>query len=155
MAGHYSEWLGYNLPPMCGRMTLTRRELQEIADELGAAFAPETAAAHHPRYNVAPTDPHPVLRLVGGGRRLETARWGFPSRLPSGKRRAPLINVRSETVRFSRPVALVDGRCVVPADGFYEWKRSTRQPIWFHRPDGGLLLLAGLWEGGCFTVLTT
>jgi putative SOS response-associated peptidase YedK len=95
-----------------------------------------------------------VLRLVAGARRLEPARWGLP---PAGKRRGPLINVRAETARFSRPQALVDGRCVVPTDGFYEWKRSSEGtlPNWYHRADGRLLLLAGLWETGRFTVLTT
>jgi putative SOS response-associated peptidase YedK len=135
-------------------MTLTRRELVEIAEELAAAFDDETAAAYRPRYNVAPTDQHPVLRLVAGARRLEPARWGLP---PTGNRRAPLINVRAETARFSRKKTFVDGRCVVPADGFFEWKRSPdgSRPNWYHRPDGRLLLFAGLWEAGCFSVLTT
>jgi putative SOS response-associated peptidase YedK len=139
-------------------MTLTRRELHELADELEAVGDAELAAAYRPRYNVAPTDPHPILRLVGGARRLTPARWGLPARpAAGGKRRGPLINVRSETVEFSRKELLADGRCVVPADGFYEWKRGPggSEPIWFHRPDGRLLLLAGLWEGEAFTVLTT
>src|SRR4051812_9365532 len=147
---------------MCGRMTLTRRDLHELADELAAACAPEALAVdrwgpagpYRPRYNVAPTDPHPILRLVGGARRLLPSRWGLP---PTARRRAPLINVRSETVSFSRKELLADQRCVVPAVGFYEWKRdgAAPQPIWFHRPDGRLLLFAGLWDGDHFTVLTT
>lgn len=138
---------------MCGRMTLTRRELIELADELEATCDAAFAAAYRPRYNVAPTDQHPVLRLVDGVRRLEPARWGLKS---TGKSKAPLINARVETVR-SRPAfkfAYRDGRCVVPADGFFEWN-AAGQPLWFHRGDGQLLLLAGLWEGGAFTVLTT
>jgi putative SOS response-associated peptidase YedK len=151
-------------------MTLTRRDLAEVAAEIGDALGAEigtelggapgatfdavASAAYRPRYNVAPTDPHPVLRLAAGARRLEMARWGFP---PEGKRRAPLINVRSETARFSRKETMANGRCVVPADGFYEWKRGAEPPtpLWFHRPDGRLLLFAGLWEAGCFSVLTT
>jgi putative SOS response-associated peptidase YedK len=135
-------------------MTLTRRDLHELADELAAACDPEALAAHRPRYNVAPTDAHPILRLVGGTRRLVSSRWGLP---PTARRRAPLINVRSETVAHSRKELLSDQRCVVPADGFYEWKRQgdSAQPIWFHRADGRLLLFAGLWEGDRFTVLTT
>jgi putative SOS response-associated peptidase YedK len=138
-------------------MTLTRRELAEIAGEVEAAFDAHAAAAHRPRYNVAPTDQHPVVRLFAGARRLETARWGLP---PAGQRRAPLINVRSETARFSRKESFrnpSDGRCLVPADGFYEWKRGPEgsRPFWYHRSDGRLLLLAGVWEAGRFAVLTT
>jgi putative SOS response-associated peptidase YedK len=135
-------------------MTLTRRELAEIADELAATFDVEAAAAYRQRFNVAPTDQHPVLRLVDGARRLAPARWGLPA---TGKRRGPLINIRAETARFARKKTFVDGRCVVPADGFFEWKRSPdgNQPNWYHRADGRLLLFAGLWEAGCFSVLTT
>lgn len=158
---------------MCGRMTLTRRELVEIADELGALFevsgtlggppnppATELRRASSPpphaiqpettvwraRYNVAPTDAHPVLRADGGRRRLELARWG----VVGGPRQQLLINARSESAR-GRPAfreALARRRCVIPADGFFEWKKDgeRRQPLWFHRPDGKLLLFAGLWE---------
>ena len=138
-------------------MTLTKRELAEIADELGAIFEPQLAADYRPRYNVAPTDRHPVLRAdEGGRRRLELAHWGFN---PTVQGRGPLINARAESAPFKDAfrAAYVGGRCVVPADGFYEWQttRDGRQPLWFHRSDGRLLLMAGLWEDGRFTVLTT
>jgi putative SOS response-associated peptidase YedK len=143
-------------------MTLTRRELQEVADELEAACDVQEHAAYRARYNVAPTDTHPVLRLVQGERRLSPARWGLP---PPPRRRAPLINVRTETLRpllagrapggflATLEAPLREGRCVVPADGFFEWKEGA--PIWFHRADGRLLLFAGLYLDGAFTVLTT
>lgn len=141
---------------MCGRMTLTKRELAEIADELAAVFDPETAEAWRPRYNVAPTDRHLVLRTLDGRRRLEAAQWGF---LPSVEGRGPLINARADTapVKDAFRAAYAGGRCVVPADGFFEWRKTPegRHPIWFHRADGKLLLMAGLWEAGRFTVLTT
>jgi putative SOS response-associated peptidase YedK len=137
-------------------MTLTRRELAEIADELEAAFDQQATAGYRPRYNVAPTDVHPVLRAEGGRRWLELARWGFA---PTVEGRGPLFNARAESAPFKDAfrAAYVGGRCVVPADGFYEWKNTPegRQPLWFHRSDGKLLLLAGLWDGGRFTVLTT
>lgn len=143
-------------------MTLTRRELQEVADELEAACDAHDHAAYRARYNVAPTDVHPVLRLAQGQRRLSPARWGFP---PPPGRRATLMNVRAETLRpllAGRPAGgflrtlegpLREGRCLVPADGFFEWKAGA--PIWFHRPDGRLLLFAGLYLDGAFTILTT
>jgi putative SOS response-associated peptidase YedK len=136
-------------------MTLSKRELQEIADELAATFAVETAAVYRPRYNIAPTDAHVILRAPDGSRRLKPARWG----LVTTPGRPPLINARAESAPFKDAfrAAYVGGRCVVPADGFYEWKKTPegRQPIWFHRADGKLLLMAGLWDAGRFAVLTT
>jgi putative SOS response-associated peptidase YedK len=137
---------------MCGRMSLTRRELTELADELGSIFDPTAAPSvvWRPRYNVAPTDPHPVMR-ADGGRKVAMGHWGFRG----GPKQALLINARSETIR-ARPAfrdAFARRRCVVPADGFYEWRKTegaaggaARRPLWFHRPDGQLLLFAGLWE---------
>lgn len=150
---------------MCGRMTLTRRELSELADELAADAEPEAAPLYRARYNVAPTDLHPLCRLgEGGGRRLELARWG----VRVGDRGGRLaINARAESAAFKDAFreAYVKRRCLVPADGFFEWRDGPegRQPIWFHRPDRGLLLLAGLYEDDAaepapgrrrFTVLT-
>jgi putative SOS response-associated peptidase YedK len=137
-------------------MTLTKRELAEIADELAAVFDPEDAESYRPRYNVAPTDLHFVLRTADGRRRLEPGHWGLTPTVPG---RGPLINARAESAPFKEPFrsAYRGGRCVVPADGFYEWRTSPegRQPLWFHGADGKLLLMAGLWVGGRFAVLTT
>jgi putative SOS response-associated peptidase YedK len=141
---------------MCGRMTLSKRELQEIADELGAMFDDSAAAAYRPRFNIAPTDVHVILLAPDGRRRLEPARWGLPSTVQG---RPPHFNARAETAAFKDAfrAAYVGGRCVVPADGFYEWKKTPegRQPFWIHRADGKLLLMAGLWDAGRFAVLTT
>jgi putative SOS response-associated peptidase YedK len=128
---------------MCGRASLTTPDWETIRAILDAVPDDEEAAAYRPRYNIAPTQLHPILRLVGGERRLERASWG----LPPIENRA-LINARVETVA-SRPMwqeALAERRCVVPVDGFFEWQGE--QPYWFHRADGGLLPLAGLWEAG-------
>jgi putative SOS response-associated peptidase YedK len=146
-------------------MTLARDDFDEVADELEALYAPELAAAYRPRYNVAPTDPHLILRLQGKGDRwLQRGTWGFYG----GPKRPPLFNARAETAttRGSFAAAFAERRCVVPADGFYEWSgpKDARQPFWIHRADGRLLLLAGLYQDGPpgetpqpprFTVLTT
>lgn len=128
---------------MCGRMTMTRDDLGDVAEELGAVVDEGTRLAYRPRYNVAPTDLHVVL---SGDRRIVPAKWGLPR--PEGG--APLINARAETVPFrsSFREAFVKRRCVVLADGFYEWRREAgrKQPFWIHPHDGGLLLLAGLFE---------
>ena len=142
---------------MCGRMTLTLfswsevlRELEEVLAAAGVdrAGADEEAPSHYrPRYNIAPAQPHMVLRRFEGRARLCIGRWGMPARGPG---RAASINARAETVA-SKPAfrqAFTSRRCVVPADGFFEWKTGPegRQPLWFHRPDGRLLLLAGLFD---------
>jgi putative SOS response-associated peptidase YedK len=157
---------------MCGRMTLTRRDLDEVADELeavncrprGGRLPPGMAASYRPRFNVAPTDNHPMLRLRGSSaRELVPALWGLA---PPGKpeKTAPLlINARAETaaVKASFREAFASRRCVIPADGFYEWEGQgpTRRPFWIRPPGPQLLLFAGLYDdrGGelRFTVLTT
>jgi putative SOS response-associated peptidase YedK len=142
---------------MCGRITLSRADADEVAEILGASVAPELA--YRPRWNVAPTDVHPIVHFSTGKRILAPAAWGFPN-----DGHAPAINARAETVA-SRPLfrdAFAHRRCVVPADGFFEWTgpKGHRRPIWFHAPSGALLAMAGLWEldemGRMrFTVLTT
>lgn len=144
---------------MCGRFTLTRRDLAEVAAELEAEFSAEDAARYRPRYNAAPTDEHFVLRLEGDRRRLVPAVWGL-----EGARTPIVINARAETAA-QKPMfreAFRQRRCVVPADGFFEWTPSNggKQPIWFHAPDGKLVPLAGLYDvepGGAirFVILTT
>lgn len=144
---------------MCGRITLTTPSLHLIAEELRARVWAEGAPPYKPRYNVAPTQLHWIVREDAGERVLLPAGWGFQSR--AGKL---LINARSETAAKlpSFRQAFRDRRCAVVADGFYEWTgpAKARRPLWFHPPDGGLLLLAGLWEDEGeapprFTVLTT
>jgi putative SOS response-associated peptidase YedK len=137
-------------------MTLTETDPASIAACLEAALAPEAAALYRPRYNVAPSDLHWVVRREeGGGRRLIRAAWG----LPRADRRH-LINLRSEAAGGGRR-DFRERRCVAVADGFFEWtKGRERRPIWFHRPDGGLLLMAGVLEIGPngvphFAVFTT
>lgn len=135
---------------MCGRYSLTRHALTEIAQEIGATFG--NGITWRPRYNVAPGD---SSLIVHGERRLVRAVWGMGEK--------PQVNVRSESVSEGRFREAFEGRrCLVVADGFYEWTggRGRRRPIWFHPAAGGLLRVAGLWERRgdgqlTFTVLTT
>ncbi len=104
-----------------------------------------------PRYNVAPTQDVPIIRREEGERRLAMVRWGLvPSwskELPKSK---PLINARSETVaeKPSFRSAYGSRRCLVMADGFYEWKRSEKTPLPFYVSPaaGGMFAMAGVWE---------
>ena len=104
-----------------------------------------------PRYNVAPGQNVATVRSGDGGRRLSMLRWGL---VPVWSKKPnigySLINARSETVA-SKPAfraAYRARRCLIPADGFYEWVRrgSVKLPYLIGRNDGGMMALAGLWE---------
>lgn len=133
---------------MCGRFTLTA-ELGYVADAFATDLSP-ALEGFRPRYNIAPTDDAPVVIAAPGGRRAGPMRWGLvPHWADNPGRGARLINARSETVatRNAFREAFLARRCLVPADGFYEWEaRPTgKQPYWIHRPGRGLFAMAGIW----------
>ena len=134
---------------MCGRYTLSRREADQLALELGVPV--EQLADYQPRYNIAPAQRQWIVRTEYEDREALQARWGLINRWSKDRKTGyKQINARADTVH-GRPAfrdAFKKRRCVVPADGFYEWTgpKTARQPLWFHRPDGGLLLFAGLYE---------
>jgi putative SOS response-associated peptidase YedK len=104
-----------------------------------------------PRYNIAPTQPIAIVRLMDGQRQLALVRWGFiPSWVKDPKTVSLMFNARGETAA-EKPAyrnAMKRRRCLVPADGFYEWKREgeRKRPHWIRRKDGKPLAFAGLWE---------
>lgn len=133
---------------MCGRFTVTA-EAGAIGEAFGARIAP-LRDVRLPRYNVAPTDDVPVVIAAPGGRRAGPMRWGLlPPWAESPKVGARMINARSESVatRSAYRESFLARRCLVPADGFYEWEtRATgKQPYWIHRPGAGLFAMAGIW----------
>lgn len=103
------------------------------------------------RYNVAPTQEIPVIRADADRRQLTMMRWGLvPSWADDPKIGSRLINARSEDAA-SKPSfqsALKQRRCLIPADGFYEWEKigKARQPHWFRMRDERPFAFAGLWE---------
>ncbi len=102
-----------------------------------------------PSWNVAPTDPVYAVRHRKGATRLEIVRWGLiPHWAPD--LRTFHINARAETL-VEKPLfrnGLTRRRCLIPADGFYEWtaRSEGHVPYWFHRHDGRPLALAGIWS---------
>jgi len=134
---------------MCGRFTLTRRDGRELAAELGVSD--DAFSDYRPRYNIAPMQRHFILTTEFENRKVVPARWGLVNRWAKDNSRASqCINAKAETVE-ARPSfrdAFKKRRCVVPADGFYEWTgpKSARRPMWIHRADGKLILFAGLYE---------
>jgi putative SOS response-associated peptidase YedK len=134
---------------MCGRYRLSRRKqlVEEYFDT--ASDEPEWT----PRYNIAPTQPVPVIRQnpKEPRRELSLMRWGLiPSWPRNSSVAAQMINARSETAAtkpaFRDP--LNNRRCLIPADGFYEWQRSgkAKQPYCFEVNGGELFAFAGLWD---------
>jgi putative SOS response-associated peptidase YedK len=120
--------------------------------ELKEKFHLDDIPLFEPRYNVAPTQLVPAVRQEDGKRRLVTLRWGLiPSWAKDAKIGYRLINARADTVaaKPSFRSAFKRRRCLVPADGFYEWKRSgtLKQPFFIHRKDEEPFAFAGLWEG--------
>ncbi len=133
---------------MCGRFGQTASSA-----ELAAAFEAswQCAEPELPRYNVAPTQHVPVLLSAGGRRVLDVFRWGL---IPSWAKDAAIgnkmINARAEGVaeKPAYRAAFQRRRCLVPASGFYEWKKAAggKIPHWIHAADDGPLTFAGLWE---------
>lgn len=131
---------------MCGRFTLTATA-EMVADELDLADVPELA----PRYNIAPTQVVPIVRARPEGLALSSFTWGLvPSWARDPKISASLINARAETAA-DKPAfrsAFKTRRCLVVADGFFEWRREGKQrlPLWFRLRDGAIFTFAGLYE---------
>jgi putative SOS response-associated peptidase YedK len=133
---------------MCGRITL-RASGQAIADLFDLAEAP----AMEPRYNIAPTQPVLAVREVasGTGRELVTLRWGLiPHWADDPKIGNRLINARAESVA-TKPAfqdAFRKRRCLIPADGFFEWQKQAgrKQPFYIRLKDGRPFAFAGLWD---------
>ena len=133
---------------MCGRFT-QRFSWREVHAFLRLGGGP--AANLRPRYNLAPSQNAAVVRNDCGERRLYMLRWGLiPAWAKDPGIGHKLINARAETaaVKPSFRAAFPKRRCLVPADGFYEWRRegSVRQPWLIARRDGELMAFAGLWE---------
>jgi putative SOS response-associated peptidase YedK len=134
---------------MCGRFTL-RAGATDVASHFGLDDVPDLLGS---RFNIAPSQSVAVVRLDDTGRRtLRMDKWGLiPAWSKEAKIGFRLTNARAETVS-EKPAfrsAFKSRRCLIPADGFYEWLAITskqKQPYHFHRIDGALLGFAGLWE---------
>jgi putative SOS response-associated peptidase YedK len=132
---------------MCGRYTL-RTSGERLARHFRLQRAPELPF----RYNIAPTQPVPAIRQTAEGRQLAMLRWGLvPYWSKDLRGGARMINARAESVA-TKPAfqaAFKQRRCLVPADGFYEWKKPSpkqREPYLIYLKDGEPFAFAGLWE---------
>jgi putative SOS response-associated peptidase YedK len=134
---------------MCGRYRLSRRK-QLVEEYFGTDSSEDD---WDPRYNIAPTQSVLVIRQHPAEpiRKLSLLRWGLiPSWAKDPSVGAGMINARSETAAMKPAFreALQSRRCLLPADGFYEWQRTgkTRQPYCFEVSNGEMFAFAGLWD---------
>jgi putative SOS response-associated peptidase YedK len=131
---------------MCGRYAIT-----SSPEALRALLAYLDLPNFPPRWNVAPTQPVPIVRLDQGQRRFALVRWGLiPSWVKDPKQFSLVFNARAEAVN-DRPAfqnAMKRRRCLFPADGFYEWKKegARSRPYFVRRRDKKPFAFAGLWE---------
>lgn len=137
---------------MCGRFVSS-----SPADKVAAYFdvdeVPEQLLDRGPNYNTAPTTSVLVVYEDGSTRRLDAFHWGLvPSWAKDTRIGARMINARAETIA-EKPAfrsAFARRRCIIPADGFYEWtaapEAKKKQPYFIHRPDGEPYAFAGVWE---------
>jgi putative SOS response-associated peptidase YedK len=131
---------------MCGRYTLKTNQL-----DVATLFDVKPLPDWRPRYNVAPTQMVACVRQKDSGRELVRLRWGLiPGWAKDPKIAYSLINTRSETAatKPSFRSAMKRRRCLIVADGFYEWKKvgKAKIPIHFHLRYGEPFAFAGLWE---------
>jgi len=125
-------------------MTFSSRDLHDYF-HLDEAFAPD------PRFNIAPSQDVAAVRQEEGRRRLVSLHWGLiPFWADDRKIGYRTLNARSETAHKSPAfrAAFHSRRCLIPADGFFEWdkKEGTKQPFFIHRTDERPMAFAGLWE---------
>jgi putative SOS response-associated peptidase YedK len=131
---------------MCGRFVIT-----SAPEALRRLFGYREQPNMPPRHNIAPTQPVPVVIVENGARHFRLMRWGLiPAWVKDPRKFALLINARAETVQ-EKPAfknAIRRRRCLIPADGYYEWQASVnrKRPYFIHRREGGPFGLAALAE---------
>jgi putative SOS response-associated peptidase YedK len=139
---------------MCGRFSLTATP-QEVAELFGIDGIGQEVGSFPPRYNIAPTQPILMIRTDEAGKRAPVlVRWGLiPSWVKDPAEFTLLVNARSETAatKPSFRNAMRHRRTLVPASGFYEWRRpqdrkARKQAYWIRPRGGGLIAFAGLME---------
>jgi len=139
---------------MCGRYVVTK-PITKTADLVKTNIKVEDKD----NYNAHPTQKLPIIKSYTNGRTLENYGWGLiPSWAKDKKDFRPLINARLETLmeKVSFKKLIQTSRCLVVADGYYEWKRKNKEktPYYFTKADSELILLAGIYQNNQFCIIT-
>ncbi len=142
------DWGTASLDWVCGRYTLVDPDPRILRMRFG--LNEDAKLACKPRFNIAPTDPVLAVRELAKERQPGDLRWGLiPGKWAFERKGRPLINARAETIANQPAFAASfrQRRCLIPADGFYEWRRDDegKVPIWFSMPDEAPFAFAGLW----------
>ena len=155
---------------MCGRYTARRIDSRRFGVDHPEPWFEEFTERNPFRFNLAPSMELPIVRMSGEGERvLRLARWGLIPSWTKGKPKIQPINAKCETAATSGMFrqALGSRRCIIPADGFYEWQgaKPPKKPFFIHMKDDEAFGFAGLWERWrpdeeaepveTFTILTT
>jgi putative SOS response-associated peptidase YedK len=135
---------------MCARYRL-KLSLRHIADRLGLTIEEFEEFSERPRLNISISQRVPIVKLHDGRRKLDVAEWGFLAPWDKSKR---IFNAAGETVAIKPTFreSFRNRRCLIPADGFYEW--PNKQPTLIRFPDDRLFCFAGLWSQGAMTMIT-
>jgi len=136
---------------MCGRYTLTKTE--ELAERYALSGQPDSIK---PNYNVAPTQTMPVIMDLNGANHLELMRWGIPRFIGPGKVK-DVFNTRADKAFWSWKKLTSTQRVLIPATGFYEWKKQAdgKQPFLIHPSDQKIFSFAGIYSDGTYSIITT
>ena len=130
---------------MCGRFARSV-PVEKIAETFGARADRDIPSS----WNCAPGKEIALILCHGPSCTIQQTFWGVMPAWGKGRLKQPLINIRSETLMQKRTFdkLLREGRCLIPADGFYEWKRegNRKQPVFIRLPGGALFYMAGLQE---------
>ena len=129
---------------MCGRFR-GPRDVERLIKFYGVTQRPNFE--FNP--NVAPTETVPVVLADGKEKRLQLGSFGLERHGKDGKKQGIILNSRADSVRNGAfRSSYAQRRCIVPAEGFYEWRteKGAKQPYFFHRRDGGLISFAGLYD---------
>lgn len=133
------------------RVMCSRYALWAVNDLGGRFLIVDPTIGFRSHFNIAPRSENPVVVAAGGRNRILMMQWGLVPRWATDTRTMPCpVNARAETLA-DKPMfrqLLAENRCLVPANGFYEWKKEgTRKiPFFFHRPDNALFSFAGLYD---------
>ena len=139
---------------MCGRFTI-RKPVTKTVDIVKTNIKVED----NDNYNAHPTQQLPIIKSYTNGKALELCEWGLvPAWSKKLEKFSPLINARKETLmeKVTFKNLIQTSRCIVPADGYYEWKREdkTKTPFYFTKENDELMFFAAIYQNGQFCLIT-
>ena len=137
---------------MCGRYVVTNA-VQKTREIVKSAIAVNDAD----NFNATPQQKLPVIKSYTNGKTIESLQWGLTHSWDKEKKIKPLINARLETLKEKKSFKnLINNRCLVVADGYYEWKREkiSKQPYYFTRFDNKTMYFAGIYGNRQFIIIT-